>query len=187
MRACRLEARRDHVQAILRAIRDLNETMQRHTDATCRHLGMSRSEVRALNLVARRGTATPTELGTQLGVTSGGVTGILDRLEASGHLRRTDDQRDRRKVKVEVTESARRVAHRTLDDLNQALRQILTGRSADDLELLLELLNQIEERIAQHTESMDRRPAVSARSEAAGATGPEASHAGRVAAGGRRG
>jgi len=182
MRGCPLEARRDQVQAILRAIRDLNETMQRHTDATCRHLGMSRSEVRALNLVARRGGATPTELGAQLGVTSGGMTGIVDRLEASGHLRRTDDQRDRRKVKLEVTESARAVAHRSLDDLNRALRETLTDRSGEDLDLLLDLLSQIEKRIDQHTESMDRRSAGPSRPDAGLEVGPEASDGRRVLA-----
>ena len=179
MRASPLDASRDQVQAILRAIRDLNETMQRHTDATCRHLGMNRSEVRALNVVARRGSATPTELGAQLGVTSGGVTGIIDRLEASGHLRRTDDQRDRRKVKVEVTESARKVAHRSLDDLNETLREVLTPRSEDDLAMLLDLLIQIEKRIAQHTEAMDLRPAPLPRRQAVASAGHGTPNSGR--------
>ncbi len=158
-------ARKAEVAAVLRAIRDLNTSMQQHSDATSRHLGMTLTEVRTLNLVSRRGAVTPTELGAHLRVTSGGVTGIIDRLESSGHLRRTEDPHDRRKVRVEVTESAREVARRSLGDLNDSLAEMLSGRSDQELELLRQLLVDIEARISAHTRSLDSAPPVNSELE----------------------
>jgi hypothetical protein len=45
---------------------------------------------------------TPGRLGEELNLTSPSVTALLDRLERHGHLRRVRDQRDRRRVTLEI-------------------------------------------------------------------------------------
>ncbi|MFG2730652.1 MarR family transcriptional regulator [Streptomyces canus] len=50
--------------------------------------------------------ATPGWLGRQLGLNSAGTTALVDRLEKLGHVRRTRDSRDRRRVLLEVGERA---------------------------------------------------------------------------------
>ncbi|MFC4463195.1 MarR family transcriptional regulator [Streptomyces xiangluensis] len=50
--------------------------------------------------------ATPGWLGRQLGLNSAGTTALVDRLEKLGHVRRTRDSRDRRRVLLEVDERA---------------------------------------------------------------------------------
>jgi DNA-binding MarR family transcriptional regulator len=50
--------------------------------------------------------ATPGRLGRELGLNSAGTTALLDRLERLGHVRRVRDSRDRRRVLLEVEESA---------------------------------------------------------------------------------
>lgn len=42
--------------------------------------------------------ATPGRIGEALGLASGSVTGLVDRLERAGHVRRTRDSHDRRRV-----------------------------------------------------------------------------------------
>ena len=111
--------------AVLRAVRALSEAMPQHTMAAAHHLGMSASEVRALNVVGSHQGLTAGELGAALGVTSGGITGIVDRLERVGHLRREPDRGDRRRVKVEVTEEAGQVAREMLSGLNREIRLLL--------------------------------------------------------------
>ena len=44
------------------------------------------------------------ELAVESGLTTGAVTAVIDRLERAGFARRVRDERDRRKVKVEVTD-----------------------------------------------------------------------------------
>ncbi|MFC8201636.1 MarR family transcriptional regulator [Streptomyces sp. NPDC057298] len=50
--------------------------------------------------------ATPGWLGRQLGLNSAGTTALVDRLEGLGHVQRTRDSRDRRRVLLEVDERA---------------------------------------------------------------------------------
>jgi DNA-binding MarR family transcriptional regulator len=56
---------------------------------------------------ARAGTvATPGWLGEQLGLNSASTTGLIDRLEKAGHVRRVRDTQDRRRVLLAVEEQA---------------------------------------------------------------------------------
>jgi DNA-binding MarR family transcriptional regulator len=65
------------------------------------------SEYRALALCAGR-PATATELSRALGVTSGGVTELLDRLERRGFTYRDSHPQDRRAILVRLTSDGRR-------------------------------------------------------------------------------
>ncbi|MFJ1544794.1 MarR family transcriptional regulator [Streptomyces sp. NPDC088246] len=72
--------------------------------------GMHSTDVRALICLLdaeRAGTdATAGWLGAQLGLNSAGTTSVIDRLERLGHLERTRDPRDRRRVLLSVTPRA---------------------------------------------------------------------------------
>lgn len=72
--------------------------------------GMHPTDVRALIslLDAERADRDMTtgQLGAELGLNSAGTTALVDRLERLGHVRRVRDQRDRRRVLVEVDERA---------------------------------------------------------------------------------
>ncbi len=72
--------------------------------------GLHPTDLRALIWLldaARAGApATPGGLGRQLGLNSAGATALIDRLERLGHVRRTRDVRDRRRVLLEVDDQA---------------------------------------------------------------------------------
>ena len=68
-------------------------------------LGVSVTDLHCLNIVESRHGLTAGELATESGLTTGAVTAVIDRLERAGFARRVPDARDRRKVKVEVTEA----------------------------------------------------------------------------------
>ena len=66
-------------------------------------LGVSESDLHCLNIVENGGGLTAGEVAVQSGLTTGAVTGVIDRLERAGYLRRVLDPADRRRVRVEVT------------------------------------------------------------------------------------
>lgn len=82
-------------------------TIAFHTAAAAR-LGLGPTDAKCRTLLLERGAATAGELAAQLGVTTGAVTGIIDRLVAAKLARRVDDPRDRRRVVVEPIASAKR-------------------------------------------------------------------------------
>jgi DNA-binding MarR family transcriptional regulator len=66
-------------------------------------LGVNRTDLHCLNAIENAGGLTAGELAGEAGLTSGAVTGVIDRLERAGFARRVPDPADRRRVKVEVT------------------------------------------------------------------------------------
>ena len=68
-------------------------------------LGVSVTDLHCLNIVESRHGLTAGELAVESGLTTGAVTAVIDRLERAGYARRVRDERDRRKVKVEVTDA----------------------------------------------------------------------------------
>ncbi len=73
--------------------------------AIATHLAIGRNDLRCLNLL-EAGTATPTEIGRRLDLSSGSVTALVDRLEAGGLARRVAGIADRRSRSVGLTPSA---------------------------------------------------------------------------------
>jgi DNA-binding MarR family transcriptional regulator len=72
--------------------------------------GMTLPQMFLLRFLIERGTATPKELATKLGVTPGNVTGLVNKLEAAGLVTRTRTRADRRVVELRPTTKARRGA-----------------------------------------------------------------------------
>jgi DNA-binding MarR family transcriptional regulator len=71
--------------------------------------GVNRTDWRCLDLLGTRGPMTAGQLADAVRLTTGAVTGLLDRLEAAGLVRRIRDTQDRRLVIVEVTDEVDRV------------------------------------------------------------------------------
>jgi DNA-binding MarR family transcriptional regulator len=66
-------------------------------------LGVNETDLHCLNIVENGGGLSAGDLAILSGLTSGAVTGVVDRLERVGYVRRVGDPADRRRVRVEVT------------------------------------------------------------------------------------
>jgi DNA-binding MarR family transcriptional regulator len=75
----------------------------RQRGALARRLGLTDSEVLAVQHLARAGELTPGQLGALLQLSSGGTTGLIHRLERAGHVSRHAHPRDRRSAVVRLT------------------------------------------------------------------------------------
>jgi DNA-binding MarR family transcriptional regulator len=105
------EALREELVALMR---ELGTGMERVGHAFAARHGLHPTDLAALVAVLNaevRGTpVTAGDLAAHLGLTSGAVTGVVDRLERSGHLRRRRDDRDRRRVYLHYAEDGRALA-----------------------------------------------------------------------------
>src|SRR5919198_212837 len=75
----------------------------RQRGALARRLGLTDSEVLAVQHLARAGELTPGQLGALLQLSSGGTTGLIHRLERAGHVSRHPHPRDGRSTVVRLT------------------------------------------------------------------------------------
>lgn len=58
-----------------------------------------------------------TEIANKMGHTTAAATGLVDRLEKLGHVRRLHAQEDRRKILVQITESGSALVTDVRDDM----------------------------------------------------------------------
>jgi DNA-binding MarR family transcriptional regulator len=71
-------------------------------EAVGRLLGLSAVERKSLDILRRLGPVTAGTIGEHTGLTTGAVTGLVDRLEQAGYVQRARDPHDRRKVVVQL-------------------------------------------------------------------------------------
>ena len=73
-------------------------------EAAAVSLGLNPTDLRCLALIASEGNPTPGRLAELSGLTSGAITGVMDRLEKAGYLARAIDPADRRRTTLELNE-----------------------------------------------------------------------------------
>ena len=89
------------------------------------------------------GELTMGELSEQLALTSGGVTRLVDRMSASGHVERRPCATDRRVQFTVITPAGRAALAPALRTHTAALREVFAGFSATDLGRLDTLLDRL--------------------------------------------
>ena len=91
------------------------------------------------------------ELADKSGLTTGAITGVIDRLERAGYVVRASDPRDRRRVVVQpIRDKASSDLGPVFDGVKRATSVMLDRYSAEQLELLLEFLNRVDETVVFH-------------------------------------
>jgi DNA-binding MarR family transcriptional regulator len=104
-------------------------------------LGVNRTDLHCLNIIQNAGGLTAGELAAESGLTTGAVTGVIDRLERAGFARRVPDPEDRRRVKVEVTPKFYARADKIWGPMAAEWESSLsTGFTAEQLERVIEFL-----------------------------------------------
>src|SRR3954452_4982192 len=87
--------------------REFTTAIVMFNEAVGRLLGLSAVERKCLDVLRRLGPVTAGKMGEHTGLTTGAVTGLMDRLEKAGSVRRERDPHDRRKVVVELLPNER--------------------------------------------------------------------------------
>ncbi len=93
------------IPQVVAASRDVYAAIDEVDTLIAARLGVHRSDLRCLNLL-EHGPRRPSEIGSALGLTSGAVTALIDRLESAGYARRARGVGDRRSVHVELPPAA---------------------------------------------------------------------------------
>ena len=86
----------------LLAMRRAGSIMQLLGQVSADQIGINATDLNCLNLVALTGRLTAGDLARQTGLSTASITGVLDRLEEGGFVRRVRDPHDRRRVIVEL-------------------------------------------------------------------------------------
>jgi DNA-binding MarR family transcriptional regulator len=127
-----------------------NAAVMFHT-AVAQRLGLGASESKALDLLDRHGPLTAGELVEHSGLAPASVTGIVDRLQKRGLVRRRRDPRDGRRVIVELDREALGETRVLFEGLTRRLTELYERYEDEELELLLDFLREVTERQREAT------------------------------------
>jgi DNA-binding MarR family transcriptional regulator len=111
--------------------------------------GLNRSDLRCLDVLSHSGPMSPTRLAHTVGMSTGGLSISLGRLERAGYVRRKMDRNDRRRVSVELTPKAHRIEEQIFGPLLHDVGKLLQGYSEAELTVIWGFLERVRGAVAQ--------------------------------------
>jgi DNA-binding MarR family transcriptional regulator len=148
------EGRNGRHRVTLDLLRELAASLDALTNAASPHAGLNRTDMRALDIINMQQGLTAGQLAARLKLTTGAITGVLDRLERAGHARRTHDQEDRRRVVVQPTAEARRFGSVVFRQLGNELDQLLSQHSEKERDLIDDFLRSVADIVSQRADEL---------------------------------
>jgi DNA-binding MarR family transcriptional regulator len=123
---------------------------------------LSRHDVHGLVLIMNAERVgepcTAGDLQRALTLTSGAVTGVIDRLVRAGHVRREIDTADRRRVRLRTDEPGRLLGREFFGPLARRTDPIMARRSAAELAVIERFLAETVRATAAYRDELERRP-----------------------------
>ena len=110
------------------------------------------SQYNVLLAISRNGPMPMSRLGDHMLVAPANVTGLVDRLESKGYVRRRRDRRDRRRCVIELTPVGARLFRSISARFVKFVAGLSSGLSQDELAATLDGLRKVRGRVAQSTE-----------------------------------
>jgi DNA-binding MarR family transcriptional regulator len=125
------------VSALVETMRDLSTATILFHQAVADRLAMNVTDHKCAGILAQSGPITAGELAARTGLTTGAITGVIDRLEKAGFVRRVRDAGDRRRVIVEpdVKEIARQIGP-LFESMGREAARAYSGYSVKELAIL---------------------------------------------------
>jgi DNA-binding MarR family transcriptional regulator len=164
-------ARADLIRRLTEAVRRQVAWTVLHNQAIAERLGMSATDLHAINLLDIEGPITAGRLAELMSLTTGAVTGVLDRLERAGLVRREADPADRRRVVARLVPAGMERVRAAFLAVGTGVQDLYAGYDDSQLKLLVEYTESNAE-IARRITAQMR----------AGASGPDEARDGEMSA-----
>ncbi|MFD9412532.1 MarR family winged helix-turn-helix transcriptional regulator [Streptomyces sp. NPDC059989] len=132
--------------AVFGRIYRITKAMGDEMERTYNRYGISRGEFDVVATLRRSGspyTLSPRQLSATLMLTTGGMTGRLDKLEKAGLLARKPDPHDRRGLQVTITDRGLALIDEAVTAGLEVQRAALTGFSKEEVDVLSGLLRKL--------------------------------------------
>ncbi|HZD04177.1 MAG TPA: MarR family transcriptional regulator [Longimicrobiales bacterium] len=136
------ETHRRQIDVLGVALRKLGSNLLLYHRRQAEKLGLNPTDSRAMGYLGETGPIPAGRLAELMGLTTGAVTGVLDRLEAAGVVRRRKDPGDRRRVLVAPVVGRRdgEAGRRLFAPLARPLAELARTYGEDELDVILDFV-----------------------------------------------
>lgn len=146
----------DRLQDIAVACDEISQQIVRKSQAIADKLRLSPSDFSCLSLLFRGGPMTAGQLAKMTSLTTGAITGVVDRLEDAGLAKRQHDKLDRRRIIVVPTKRAIKELQSFNKKSAKDFAECLSNYSSAELTVILAFLRTTTEALRQETELLHR-------------------------------
>lgn len=119
-------------------------------------LGLHITDHKCLDLIRQYGAMPAGRIAELTGLTTGAVTGIIDRLEKAGYVRRANDPKDRRRTIVEPIRNKKweRKIEAVFIPFHERMHKLLSSYSDSELAFLLDVLTKSIEQTREESKKL---------------------------------
>src|SRR5215471_3245476 len=143
--------RADLEVAFAAGLRRTGALMQLMGTAAADKIGINATDLNCLNILSFSGHMTAGELARATGLTTASITGVIDRLEEAGFVRRERDPHDRRRVVVRLSlDKAVSEVASVFAPMLRDWREMASRYSDDELRLIVDFYGQVEQVFRKH-------------------------------------
>jgi DNA-binding MarR family transcriptional regulator len=151
-----MSKREEIIQAIIEKRKEMStETIMFH-QSVADVLGLHITDHKCLDLIRQYGAMPAGRIAELTGLTTGAVTGIIDRLEKAGYVRRANDPKDRRRTIVEPVRNKKgeRKIEAIFIPFHERMHKLLSSYSDGELAFLLDVLTKSIEQTREESKKL---------------------------------
>jgi len=131
--------------------RELSTRAALFHQAIAMRLGLGASDHKFIGILSGTGPVTAGRLADLTGLTTGAVTGVIDRLERAGFVRRDRDPGDRRRVIIRPLPEARATIAPHMESIARATLALYSRYSEQELTLVFQYLAEVTRMLHEET------------------------------------
>ncbi len=139
------KSRKDLIAALNLAMREVSGLGVLYSEAVAERLGINATDLECLDHIVIKGPLAAGALAQATGLTTGAITGVIDRLERAGFAKREHDAQDRRKVLVRAAPAGLKRILPLFAPMERHAMAALSALSEEELTKFLGLLGRTSE------------------------------------------
>jgi DNA-binding MarR family transcriptional regulator len=120
-------------------------------------LGVNVTDMKCLDIMTVKGSASPSELAEHTGLSTGATTAMLDRLENAKLIERRPHPTDRRVTLVVLSQEAMRKLPAMFESLAKAMETLILGYSEKELKVLVDFFAMVDVLWKEEREKLQTR------------------------------
>ncbi|AXV43255.1 MULTISPECIES: MarR family winged helix-turn-helix transcriptional regulator [Staphylococcus] len=125
---------------IVTSFRDLGRRVVLYQHKIAEQLDVYNHDWTTIDMLSETGPITAGELGRRVGLTTGSVTALVDRLERAGYVKRERHPKDRRSIMIVPQYEDKSEVQHAYETLNQHMTELTNQYTAEQMETIQSFL-----------------------------------------------
>jgi DNA-binding MarR family transcriptional regulator len=133
----------DRIEELTQQLVEFYERFSSWEQGVVKETGITLPQMHTLEVLGPAGQLRMKELADKMGITTGALTVLVDRLVRGGLVARKPNENDRRSIMVHLTEEGEKLFQEHHELHNQLTHELVSSLDPEDAEVLLRILKKI--------------------------------------------